>query len=282
MVAAQCTLHVVCRVTFRQTLRPGHLAELLLVASHKPHLEGTSSVVMMLARLDGYGARALLLLARPAPSRALRPGSCPPPRVCARPMLPLGAQRCVVCRKQVEALYPFGHGLSYSSFTFSDLHVQVLPHSAGRGSSAAPATAAEGAPSIAADFDAWDRLRVTVRIKNDSAVDGELPVLLFVADEARIVPPEMKLLKAFQRVAISAGNTCTAEFEVCPPYPISLTLCPPCAWSSRCVCLPSFTAAPKGGSAGSHLSGPRTLSSPGCKQVPGQMLRVGLPIVRTA
>lgn len=117
----------------------------------------------------------------------------------------------LACRKLVQPLYEFGHGLSYSDFAFSDLTIEVLRHPDNptpdppAGSDAALATT---------DFGPWDRVRVRVCIRNDSPMAGEVPVLLFVADEARIVPPEMKLLKAFQRASLPAGAACTAEFEV--------------------------------------------------------------------
>jgi beta-glucosidase len=91
-------------------------------------------------------------------------------------------------------LFPFGHGLSYSSFEYGNLAVPC-------------AAVAETAV-----------FNVTVDVTNTSSVDGYEVVMLFVKPPT---PPEgitgsrpHKELKSFARVAVAAGETVTAELPV--------------------------------------------------------------------
>ena len=72
----------------------------------------------------------------------------------------------------VEPLFPFGHGLSYTTFGYSGLRV--------------PATAKRGAP-----------VRVTVRVKNTGQVAGSEVVQLYVRDVESSVLRPPKELKGF-------------------------------------------------------------------------------------
>lgn len=83
-----------------------------------------------------------------------------------------------------EPLYPFGYGLSYTNFTYSNLK------SSGTLKGALPAT-------------------VSVEVKNTGARDGEEVVQLYVKGNGAI-----KTLKGFERVALKAGETKTVSFNV--------------------------------------------------------------------
>ncbi|HYQ04123.1 MAG TPA: glycoside hydrolase family 3 C-terminal domain-containing protein [Polyangiaceae bacterium] len=94
----------------------------------------------------------------------------------------------------VNLVFPFGHGLSYSTFAYSNLQV----------------------PCTAATKDAI--IDVTVDIKNTSAVDGDETAMLFVkppAKPANITGDRpVKELKSFSRVSVKAGQTVTAHLPV--------------------------------------------------------------------
>lgn len=70
---------------------------------------------------------------------------------------------------QVE--WPFGHGLSYTTFTYSALTLSDT------------------------SIDENGSIDVTISIKNDGDMAGKETVLLFVYDMYRRVTPEYKLLK---------------------------------------------------------------------------------------
>lgn len=89
-----------------------------------------------------------------------------------------------------EPLYPFGYGLSYSKFEYSDFKMNKI--------------------SVA------DKTRVTasVSIKNVSDVDGAEVVQLYVSkNDSKYVRPVKKLC-AFERVEIPAGKCVPVEMEV--------------------------------------------------------------------
>ena len=86
-----------------------------------------------------------------------------------------------------DPLYPFGYGLSYSTFEYSGLTVE------------------KGAGNTAA---------VTVDVKNTSERDGEEVVQLYVTDVTASTVRPMKQLRGFERVAIPAGQTHTVIFSL--------------------------------------------------------------------
>ncbi|MCR5522774.1 MAG: glycoside hydrolase family 3 C-terminal domain-containing protein [Clostridia bacterium] len=79
-----------------------------------------------------------------------------------------------------NALYPFGFGLSYTSFDYSDLKVDVTDS---------------------------DNVKVSVTVKNTGKYDGDEVVQIYVEDcESSVVTPDI-LLKAFKRVSLRAGES---------------------------------------------------------------------------
>jgi len=92
----------------------------------------------------------------------------------------------------VEPLFPFGHGLSYTDFEYSDLQV-------------APARVAAGEP-----------VTVTMRLRNSGSRPGAevVEVYLHQAQASEERPP--KELKAFRRVTLAAGETQTVKLTLAP------------------------------------------------------------------
>ena len=82
--------------------------------------------------------------------------------------------------KNVEPLFPFGHGLSYTSFEYSNL--QVSP----------PKTK--------------DKVKVSIDIKNTGKAVGKEVVQVYVSDITCTVPRPVKELKAFRKVALRPGE----------------------------------------------------------------------------
>ena len=86
-----------------------------------------------------------------------------------------------------KPLFPFGYGLSYTQFEYSDLKVESVPERAGA-------------------------FLVTFSVKNIGPFDGDEVVQLYVRDEVASVAPASKLLKGFQRVHINKGETQQMDF----------------------------------------------------------------------
>jgi len=91
--------------------------------------------------------------------------------------------------RAVEPLFPFGHGLSYAAFEYSNLQVAK---SVKRG----------------------EAVKVAVTVKNVGAVAGHETVQVYVRDEQATLQRPVKELKGFAKVALQAGEAKTIEFEL--------------------------------------------------------------------
>ncbi|WP_183601179.1 glycoside hydrolase family 3 protein [Paenibacillus phyllosphaerae] len=89
-----------------------------------------------------------------------------------------------------EALYPFGHGLTYADFRYDNLKL-----------SASKASGDE-------------QIEVSVDVTNTSAFAGEEVVQLYVRAEASRVKRPIKTLKGFERIRLEAGATRTLTFSL--------------------------------------------------------------------
>ena len=92
--------------------------------------------------------------------------------------------------RNLTPLFPFGYGLSYTSFAFSDLRV-TPPQLAGR-----------GAP-----------VKVTARVTNTGRVAGSEVAQLYLGDPAAAGEPPRQL-KGFQRVALGPGQSGVVSFTL--------------------------------------------------------------------
>jgi beta-glucosidase len=91
-----------------------------------------------------------------------------------------------------DPLYPFGHGLSYTRFEYSDLRVD--PSRAG----------------------AREAVNVSVQVKNVGARAGDEVVQLYVRDLERKVPVVNKELRGFERVPLQPGEQRRVAFRLTP------------------------------------------------------------------
>jgi beta-glucosidase len=101
----------------------------------------------------------------------------------------------------VTPLFPFGYGLSYTSFRFS--HLTVTPSSVVNGASGPDADKGQGARLA----------RVTARITNTGTVRGSDVVQLYVGDPTSAGEPPRQL-EGFQRVTLLPHQTRTVSFTI--------------------------------------------------------------------
>ncbi|NQU88502.1 MAG: glycoside hydrolase family 3 C-terminal domain-containing protein, partial [Mariniphaga sp.] len=90
-----------------------------------------------------------------------------------------------------EPLYPFGFGLSYTSFEYSDL---VVPEKVNSG----------------------EPLTIKVKVKNTGDVAGEEVVQLYITDEKATTPRPIRQLEGFKRIQLNVGETKTVDFKLDP------------------------------------------------------------------
>ena len=87
-------------------------------------------------------------------------------------------------------LYPFGYGLSYTSFEYSDFTLS--------------------ADTMKAD----GSVKASVKVTNTGKLDGKETVQLYIHDVYSSMTRPVKELKAFRKVEIPAGETQEVEFEI--------------------------------------------------------------------
>lgn len=89
-----------------------------------------------------------------------------------------------------DALFPFGYGLSYTTFDYSDLKLS--------------------ASEISKD----EKLQVSATITNSGKSDGEEVVQLYIRDLVGSTTRPVKELKGFQKIFLKAGESKTVEFTL--------------------------------------------------------------------
>lgn len=87
-------------------------------------------------------------------------------------------------------LFPFGYGLSYTDFEYSDIVANKD------------------------SFTAGDSIMISATITNTGEFDGEEVVQLYLHDKVRSITPPMKELKAFQKIFLKAGESITVDFTI--------------------------------------------------------------------
>lgn len=92
--------------------------------------------------------------------------------------------------RRIPALFPFGHGLSYTTFSY-------------------------GRPEVsAAKMGPGERLEIRVPVTNEGSRDGMEVVQLYVGDDKCSVLRPLKELKHFRKLFIEAGGSAEAEFTL--------------------------------------------------------------------
>ena len=93
-------------------------------------------------------------------------------------------------QKKVKPLFPFGHGLSYTTFEY------------GKPTADSKTMQADGT------------LTVKVSVKNTGAREGQEVVQLYISDKKSSLPRPVKELKGFQKVKLAPGETKEVTFTI--------------------------------------------------------------------
>lgn len=91
---------------------------------------------------------------------------------------------------KVSLLWPFGYGLSYTTYKYSNLKTDRK------------------------DFAAGDVITVTVDVTNTGSVAGMEPVLLYTSDPIASLVPDNKRLRDFTKISLEPGETKTVTFRL--------------------------------------------------------------------
>lgn len=93
-------------------------------------------------------------------------------------------------QKRVKPLFPFGHGLSYTTFEY------------GKPTADSKTMPADG------------KLTVKVTVKNTGAREGQEVVQLYISDKKSSLPRPVKELKGFQKIKLAPGESKEVSFTV--------------------------------------------------------------------
>jgi beta-glucosidase len=86
-------------------------------------------------------------------------------------------------KRNIEPLFPFGHGLSYTDFAYSNLKLS------------------------SSDITENDQLQVTLTVTNSGKVKGKEVIQLYVADKESTVQRPVQELKAFDKIELEPGES---------------------------------------------------------------------------
>ncbi|MBQ2001678.1 MAG: glycoside hydrolase family 3 C-terminal domain-containing protein [Bacteroidaceae bacterium] len=90
----------------------------------------------------------------------------------------------------MDVLYTFGYGLSYTTYKYSNLRADKT------------------------EFAAGDSITFSVDVTNTGTMAGKESVLLYVSDLVATITPDNRRLRAFDKVSLAPGETCTVKLAI--------------------------------------------------------------------
>ncbi|MCE5331961.1 MAG: glycoside hydrolase family 3 C-terminal domain-containing protein [Bacteroidales bacterium] len=91
---------------------------------------------------------------------------------------------------QTSVQYPFGFGLSYTTFEYSDFTIDKK------------------------EFTSGDTIRINVDIKNTGSISGKEAVMLYSRDLMASLSPDIRRLRAFEKISLNPGETKTVSLMI--------------------------------------------------------------------
>ncbi|HAM11037.1 MAG TPA: glucan 1,4-alpha-glucosidase, partial [Bacteroidales bacterium] len=90
-----------------------------------------------------------------------------------------------------EPLYPFGYGLSYTTFSYSNL-------------------------SFPQNVLAGEKVKISVTVTNTGKTEGDEVVQLYITDEKASTPRPIRQLEGFSRINLKPGESRVVDFTLEP------------------------------------------------------------------
>lgn len=90
----------------------------------------------------------------------------------------------------IESQWPFAHGLSYTTFEYSNMRTDKQ------------------------EFRTGDVITISVDVRNTGNVAGKEPVLLFCSDLYASLTPDVRRLRDYKKIELAPGQSQTIEFRI--------------------------------------------------------------------
>ena len=91
---------------------------------------------------------------------------------------------------ETSVQYPFGYGLSYTTFEYSDLQIDK------------------------SEFTVGNPISISVNVKNTGEVTGKESVLLFTSDLVASISPDVRRLRDFKKIELAPGESKQVVFTI--------------------------------------------------------------------
>lgn len=92
--------------------------------------------------------------------------------------------------KSYSPQFEFGTGLSYTTFTYSNLKINK------------------------SEINTNENVTITLEVKNTGKVEGKEAILLYLSDEYASITPEVKALKRFEKISLQPNESKTVTFTL--------------------------------------------------------------------
>lgn len=110
--------------------------------------------------------------------------------------------------KGIEPRYPFGHGLSYTTFSYSDVSAKITNQSA------LASKYPTGKLGLGGEADLFnDVVKVTATIENSGSLEGAEVAQLYVSFPKEAKQP-VRILRGFEKVTIASGKSTQVQFNL--------------------------------------------------------------------
>ncbi|CAN6466656.1 unnamed protein product [Victoria cruziana] len=120
-----------------------------------------------------------------------------------------------------SSVYPFGYGLSYTTFNYTilsatrSLKAALKPQQQCRTVSYDPNAAVPPCPAVVVDESSCkEEIEIEVQVQNSGKRDGSNVVLIYSVPPKEILDTHIKQLVGFQRVFVPAGSSKTVKFSL--------------------------------------------------------------------